>query len=214
MNCRSWQFFNLFDLEGYAQLSKVYREYVIPRSSSFIIAFIALGIFIFIFSIFLQTANGPNKFLNQPPKDSTTSRTTVFASLYESGRAGPGVFPLKLADKLPNDICSICECRASPAFYNPSITFAKTLSPRPLLMDLWHNSQGTMDINEVVRQILLDVYCASQFLTPRQALKLLLRAGTNLDEMMSWSLQSLERGRPTMYLTTATSPDSRQQSGT
>ena len=62
-------------------------------------------------------------------------------------------------------------------------------------------------MNEFMRQTILDIYCARQHLDPYQALKLVRRSGSSLGTMMSWSLGNLEFGKPTIYLTTATSPN-------
>lgn len=129
-----------------------------------------------------------------------------FSDLYKNEEAGPGAFPLSLQSALPSDLCSICDCHASPAFYAPSVNYASELPPRPHVKDIYPGPDS-VDMNEFMRQAILDTYCARQHLDPYQALKLVRRSGSNLGEMMSWSLGALEFGKPTIYLTTATSPN-------
>jgi len=144
----------------------------------------------------------------------TTRLTTVnrdhhepyFSDLYRNEEAGPGAFPLSLQSALPSDLCSICDCHASPAFYAPSVNYASELPPRPHVKDIYPGPDS-VDMNEFMRQAILDIYCARQHLDPYQALKLVRRSGGNLGSMMSWSLGALEFGKPTIYLTTATSPN-------
>ena len=129
-----------------------------------------------------------------------------FSDLYKNNEAGPGAFPLSLQSALPSDLCSICDCHATPAFYAPSVNYASELPPRPHVKDIYPGPDS-VDMNEFMRQTILDIYCARQHLDPYQALKLVRRSGSNLGEMMSWSLGGLKFGKPTIYLTTATSPN-------
>ena len=129
-----------------------------------------------------------------------------FSDLYKMEKAAPGAFPLGLQSALPSDLCSICDCHATPAFYAPSVNYASELPPRPHVKDIYPGPDR-VDMNEFMRQTILDIYCARQHLDPYQALKLVRRSGSNLGEMMSWSLAALEFGKPTIYLTTATSPN-------
>ena len=129
-----------------------------------------------------------------------------FADLYKNKEAGPAAFPLNLQSALPSDLCSICDCHASPAFYAPSVRYQSELPPRPHVKDIYPGPDQ-VDMNEFMRQTILDIYCARQHLDPYQALKLVRRSGSSLGTMMSWSLGNLEFGKPTIYLTTATSPN-------
>lgn len=129
-----------------------------------------------------------------------------FSDLYKNKEAGPGAFPLTLQSALPSDLCSICDCHATPGFYAPSVNYASELPPRPHVKDIYPGADS-VDMNEFMRQTILDIYCARQHLDPYQALKLVRRSGNNLGEMMSWSLGGLQFGKPTIYLTTATSPN-------
>jgi len=131
-----------------------------------------------------------------------------FSDLYKNEEAGPGAFPLSLQSALPSDLCSICDCHALPAFYAPTVNYASEFPPRPRVKDIYPGPDS-VDMNEFMRQAILDIYCARQHLDPYQALKLVRRSGTNLNGMMSWSLGALKFGKPTIYLTTATSPNSK-----
>ena len=130
-----------------------------------------------------------------------------FSGLYEAGKASHGVFPFDIQRSLPHDYCSICNCDAAPAFYAPSPEYASQFPPRPYLEEIY-GPKG-VEVNEFMRQTILDLYCARQHLSNRQALKLLGRSGSHIEEMMAWSLGSLKPGKPTIYLTTATSPNSK-----
>ena len=131
---------------------------------------------------------------------------SYFRNLYEKDKAGPGTFPLAIQNALPSDLCSICDCHATPAFYSPARSYLAELPPRPHVKHVYPTPES-IDTNEFMRQTLLDIYCARQHLDPYQAAKLLRRSGSSLGELMSWSLASLEFGKPTIYLTTATSPN-------
>jgi hypothetical protein len=133
------------------------------------------------------------------------ARPPYFLEKYIQKEAGPGTFPLDLHSVLPSDVCSICDCHATPAFYSPAKNFMDELLPRPLSKHVYP-SADSIDTNEFMRQALLDIYCARQHLDPYQALKLLRRT-RNLEELMSWSLTGLDFGKPTIYLTTVTSSD-------
>ena len=140
----------------------------------------------------------------EQPKAPAEDHRAFFSDLYESGRARPGSFPLESPAGLSNDRCSICNCHAAPNNYDPSPS--SSFPPRARTEDIYL-PDGKVDLNEFMRQALLDVYCSRQHLNNAQAFKLARRAGRSLDEMMSWSLGSLELGKPTVYLTTATSPN-------
>jgi hypothetical protein len=131
-----------------------------------------------------------------------------FSNLYKNKEAGPGAFPLSLQSALPSDLCSMCDCHASPAFYAPSVNYASEFPPRPRVKDIYPGPDS-VDMSEFMRQAILDIYCARQHLDSYQALKLVRRSGAHLYGMMSWSLVALEFGKPTVYLTTATSPNSK-----
>ena len=120
------------------------------------------------------------------------SRQSFFMDYYIDRLAGPGTFPLNIHDLLPSDMCSICDCHASPAFYSPAKGLQAVLPARPLQKHLYPSSDS-IDTNEFMRQTLLDIYCARQHLNAYQALKLLRRT-RNLEELMSWSLTGLEFG--------------------
>ena len=130
-------------------------------------------------------------------------KTPFFTEKYINKEAGPGTFPLNMHDVLPSDMCAICDCHATPAFYNPGKTYQNELPPRPMYKHVYP-SEDSIDTNEFMRQTILDIYCARQHMDPYQALKLLRRT-RSLEELMSWSLTGLEFGKPTIYLTTASS---------
>ena len=127
-----------------------------------------------------------------------------FSQHYESGTAKSGDFPFQAFGGLPEDRCSICNCHAAPNNYDPAPD--SIFPPRARAEDIYL-SDGKVDMNEFMRQALLDIYCSRQHLDNAQAFKLARRTGRSLDEMMSWSMGSLELGKPTVYLTTATSPN-------
>lgn len=137
---------------------------------------------------------------------SSGNKNSYFADLYESGRAHPGAFPYDLAGALPKNRCSICNCDVTPNYYDPSPELATEYAPRARHNDIYLG-QDNVDLNEFMRQTILDIYCSRQHLDSQQSYKLARRTGNNLHEMMSWSLGSLELGKPTIYLTTATSPN-------
>ena len=170
----------------------------------------AAGVLAIIFVVYhVSTATPTDTTPHQRSRVTAASRNhhePYFSDLYKMNEAGPGAFPLSLKNALPSDLCSICDCNASPAFYAPSVNYASELPPRPHVKDIYPGPDS-VDMNEFMRQTLLDVYCARQHLDPYQALKLVRRSGSNLGEMMSWSLGALEFGKPTIYLTTATSPN-------
>jgi hypothetical protein len=128
-----------------------------------------------------------------------------FADLYKEKKAAPGTFPLQLPTESHSDFCSICDCHAEPTFYspNPNSKFA----PRPLVEDV-QPSRDYIDLNEYARKSILDIYCAHVQLSYGQSLTLLRNAHRDLGEVASWSLSGLNLGQPTIYLTTATSPNS------
>jgi len=82
------------------------------------------------------------------------------------------------------------------------------MPPRPLEQHVFPAADN-VDLNEFMRLTLLDMYCARQHLTSQQALKLLRRTVDSLAQLMSWSLSGLEHGKPTIYITTVTSPSSK-----
>ncbi|KAI1621170.1 nucleotide-diphospho-sugar transferase [Exophiala viscosa] len=131
-----------------------------------------------------------------------------FHSLYEKNLAAQAQFPSYLEPALQSDFCSICDCQAAPSYYSPSIEIQITsgFPPRPLDKDV-HPTSDTVDVNEYVRRAILDIYCARQHLTKDQGLTLVRRTSTHLNEMMSWSLAGLDVGKPTIYMTTVTSPN-------
>ena len=158
---------------------------------------------------FIVTTTIRSKSTPKPPRTvrSTNSNDdSYFSSLYKTGRANPGTFPYELAGALPKDRCSICNCDVTPNYYDPSPELAAEYAPRARHNDIYL-SQDSVDLNEFMRQTLLDIYCSRQHLDYQQSYKLARRTGNNLHEMMSWSLGSLELGKPTVYLTTATSPN-------
>ncbi|MCJ1307950.1 Galactosylgalactosylxylosylprotein 3-beta-glucuronosyltransferase 2 [Agyrium rufum] len=169
---------------------------------------LAVGFILIITYLFLTTSRGRKP---RRPNVHTTSvdrdhHEAFFSDLYKRNEAGPGAFPLSLQNALPSDLCSICDCHASPAFYAPSVNYAAELAPRPHMTDIYPGPDK-VDMNEFMRQTILDMYCARQHLSTQQALKLVRRSGNHLDEMMSWSLEKLKFNKPTIYLTTATSPN-------
>ena len=133
-----------------------------------------------------------------------------FQSLYEKNLAAPAQFPHYLETARPTDFCSLCDCTASPAYYSPNLEMQANLgfAPRPLDTHI-HPTPDTVDVNEFVRLSMLDIYCARQHLSTPQALNLVSRTSTHFDDMMSWSLAGLKIGAPTIYVTTATSADSK-----
>lgn len=133
-----------------------------------------------------------------------TVHRAYFKDLYSRNQAGPGAFPLTLATAPPDSFCSICSCEVSPPFYAPWSDFFAN-SRRPLEQHVYP-TRDSVDLNEFMRQTLLDIYCARQHMTAPQALRLLRRTAGNLGELMSWSLDDLELDRPTIYITTATFP--------
>lgn len=128
-----------------------------------------------------------------------------FADLYKENKATPGTFPLQLPTESHSNFCSICDCHATPTFYSPSQH--SKFAPRPLTEEI-RPSRNTIDINEYARKTILDIYCAHVQLSYGQALTLLRNAHRDLGEVASWSLSGLDLGLPTIYLTTATSPNS------
>lgn len=125
----------------------------------------------------------------------------------------PGVFPGHMGPDTvfssDFDICSVCRCsESSNPSYGPSGRPALSLPPRPVESDI-HPSRDTIDLNEFVHLTLLDMYCAGHHLTTPQSLKLLHRATTAFDEVASWSLSDLQLGKPTIYITTVSSPNSK-----
>jgi hypothetical protein len=133
------------------------------------------------------------------------SHSSYFSELYSSGKAKPGVYPYEFKGTLPTDRCSICNCDVTPNIYEPAKASVE-YAPRARYEDVYR-ADGSVELNEFMRQTILDVYCSRQHLSSQQAYKLARRTGNNLHEMMSWSLASLELGKPTVYLTTATSPN-------
>ncbi|KAI4148616.1 MAG: hypothetical protein LQ340_005025 [Diploschistes diacapsis] len=139
---------------------------------------------------------------------SSNGRKSYFSELYASGDVHPGLFPPESTGGLTMDRCSICNCNAIPNNYDPSPDLQ--FSPRARKEDIYLED-GTVDMNEFMRQALLDIYCSRQHLDNPQAFKLARRTAKSLQEMMSWSLGSLELGKPTVYLTTATSPNGKAE---
>ncbi|KAF4548486.1 Hypothetical protein D9617_27g044530 [Elsinoe fawcettii] len=138
----------------------------------------------------------------------TGSSKPFFERLYENEVATPGRYPVYLESARPTDVCTICNCQAAVPYYMPNAQTSAAFGfpPRPHSTDV-HPTSDEVDVNEFIRLALLDIYCARQHLNSQQALKLVSRTANHLDEMMAWSLSTLELGKPTIYLTTATSPD-------
>lgn len=150
------------------------------------------------------------------------SQEPYFSPLYRNGLATVGTFPIQvstdksglatypphIASELSYDYCSICDCHATPTFYAPSDKLSPQFPPRPRVNDV-RPSSYTVEVNEYVREMILDIYCDRQQLTPEKAVSLVQRATRNLGELASWNLGALDFGRPTVYLTTATSPNSK-----
>lgn len=112
--------------------------------------------------------------------------------------------PTGAADELSTDYCSICNCHATPVFYSPSAKLSPQFPQRPRLAVVRPDSH-TVEVNEYVREMTVEIYCGRKHLTPEQSVNLVRRASSNLREVASWSLDSLDLGRLAIYLTTATS---------
>ncbi|KAF2755455.1 hypothetical protein EJ05DRAFT_478466 [Pseudovirgaria hyperparasitica] len=181
--------------EWAGQSSHWYRSQSMrSRSSTIIIAVAAL--FLVVYGTF-HAASSPLPY--------TTSYDGAFAPMYDALIAEPGMFPLDLQAAVPADICVICNCTMAPKLYEPSAAYS-FIPARPLQKHIWPG-KNQADVNEFMRQTILDMYCAQQHLDKAQALKLLRRSLHNLPDMMTWSLGSLELRKPTIYMTTATSPN-------
>ncbi|TKX23061.1 putative glycosyltransferase family 43 protein [Elsinoe australis] len=130
-----------------------------------------------------------------------------FEQLYEDEIAGPGRFPVQLASAQPTDLCTLCDCGAAVPFYAPNAQASANfgLPSRPPATDVYP-TPDTVDVNEFICLTILDIYCARQHLIDQQALRLVARTANHLPEMMAWSLSGLQIGKPTIYMTTATSP--------
>ncbi|MCJ1479308.1 RNA polymerase II subunit A C-terminal domain phosphatase [Lambiella insularis] len=177
------------------------------RLHQYLIVTAILGILFVTYQKFTRSPTQiSHSFITRVKAASRDHHEAYFSDLYKNKEAGPGAFPLTLQSALPSDLCSICDCHATPGFYAPSVNYASELPPRPHVKDIYPGPDS-VDMNEFMRQTILDIYCARQHLDPYQALKLVRRSGSNLGEMMSWSLGGLEFGKPTIYLTTATSPN-------
>ena len=161
---------------------------------------------VFFYLLVVSTYSRPLTSQPEPQLKAVPSEThkSYFSALYDSGEARPGSFPFEASAGLPKDRCSICNCDAAPNHYDPSPN--SPFPPRARKEDIYLED-GKVDMNEFMRQSLLDIYCSRQHLNNAQAFKLARRTGRSLDEMMSWSMGSLEVGKPTVYLTTATSPN-------
>jgi hypothetical protein len=144
-----------------------------------------------------------------------------FVGLYRGGLASPGTFPMQVSNdksnlatyppqvaaELSSDYCSICNCHATPTFYRPSSELQPPYPPRPHLQDV-RPSPLNIEVNEYVREMILDIYCGREHLSAKNSVDLVQRASRNLAQVASWSLAELDLGRRTIYLTTATSPNS------
>ena len=203
-----WDYSDVQEKENYLPPLPPISNYCRYRARRLLLTTTVIGLIFVAYHVFFYTAHTHTS-------RRTTSRLTAFnrgyhepyfSDLYKNKEAGPGAFPLSLQRALPSDLCSICDCHASPAFYAPSVNYASELPSRPHVQDVYPDPDS-VDMNEFMRQAILDIYCARQHLDPYQALKLVRRSGSNLGEMMSWSLGALEFGKPTIYLTTATSPN-------
>ena len=187
-----------------------HARYRVRRLLVIVTGFGFLGFAVIVWHIFIkgysQKTTEPRALIHQV-ESNNAGRRPYFSNMYEVGKAGPGVFPSNVQSSMTYDFCSICNCDTAPAFYSPSPVHASQFSPRPEVQDVY-GPKG-VDINEFMRLTILDMYCARQHLSNQQALKLLRRSINHMEEMMSWSLGSLELGKPTIYLTTATSPNSK-----
>jgi hypothetical protein len=128
-------------------------------------------------------------------------------------KALPGIFPAEIGNitglSVEFGICSVCDCKKSiPSTYNPSGKAANSLPPRPRYRDVYPASDR-VELNEFLRLTLLDMYCSGQHLTAMQSTKILHRATSALDEVASWSFSGLQLGKPTIYITTVSSPNSK-----
>jgi hypothetical protein len=176
----------------------------VDRRSFLAAAIIAmLGILGMVYFLFASTGMSRTATIS-PPASAEIGHKPYFADFYKNNKAALGTFPLQVPTEFYDDFCSICDCHAKPPFYSPHLQ--SKLAPRPLVADV-QPTPKTVDVNEYMRKTLLDMYCAYVQLTPDQALKLLQRAVRDLGEVASWSLAGLDYGLPTIYLTTATSPN-------
>ena len=188
----------------------VYARYRLRRLLVIIAGLGFLGFAVIVWHVFaggyIQATPRPKAFIQSAEKNDG-AHEAYFSNLYKAGKADSGVFPLDVQSSLPTEFCSICNCDAAPAFYAPSPDYVSQFSPRSEVKDIYGHKD--IDVNEFMRQTILDLYCARQHLSNQQASKLVRRSGNHIEEMMSWSLRSLELEKPTIYLTTATSPNSK-----
>ena len=175
----------------------------IERRPRLLFLAVTFGIALFIIDVLARFTFEASSSIQSSP--SMNESRSYFAS-YELGESSNhATFPAAIEGAYPIDLCDICNCHVMPSHYAPSPYLEHGLSLRPLLQHIRPNIDS-VDVNEFVRLAILDMYCARQHLEHAQAFKLLRRAGTRLEDLMSWSLSGLDLGRPTIYLTTATSP--------
>ena len=160
---------------------------------------------LFVSSIAAVTRSGSSRTVTPSQLVTGHSGESYFHELYKTSMASPGVFPYELKGTLVSDRCSICDCSVVPNIYNPAPE-AVEFFPRARHDDVFLDN-NQINMNEYMRQTILDLYCSRQHLSNVQAYKLARRTANHLSEMMSWSLASLQHGKPTVYLTTATSPN-------
>ena len=119
--------------------------------------------------------------------------------------AEDGVWPATLGAGGTTELCDICDCTIQPGLYAPKPE-AFRYEPRPQIQDVFPTVE-TVSRDAYMRQSLLDIYCAGQYMTRPQTTRLVRRTAEHLDQMISWNISGLVLGKPTVYLTTNTSPN-------
>lgn len=103
------------------------------------------------------------------------------------------------------DLCDICDCETQPNIWAPKPR-ASGYWPRALDKSI-RPAKGVVNRDAYIRQSILDIYCGRQHMSTSQTTRLVRRTATHLDQMVSWNVTGLDYSKPTVYLTTNTSPN-------
>ena len=116
-----------------------------------------------------------------------------------------GLWPASLGVGGTTDLCDICDCETQPGFYAPK-PLASRYEPRPPEKAVFL-SKDEVKRDAYMRRAILDIYCGRQHMSTSQTTRLVRRTASHLEQMISWNITGLDFDRPTIYLTTNTSPN-------
>ncbi|KAH8667121.1 nucleotide-diphospho-sugar transferase [Xylariales sp. PMI_506] len=103
------------------------------------------------------------------------------------------------------DPCFLCNCSAAIPYYSPP-EYITSLPRRPEVQDV-RRARSSAAVNGFIQRTIFDIYCAQAHLNVDQTKSLMRSATRSTERVMAWSLVNLQLDKPTIYLTTATSPN-------